>query len=181
MGLAIVHGIVESNNGKILVESQVGLGTVFKLYFPVTGKDEKQWPCETKELPHGTERILFVDDEIPIAKMSNRVLEGLGYAVTTETSSVDALALFRRNPDAFDLVITDMTMPGMTGDALASQMMTIRPDIPVVLCTGYYKNISEESVLKTGIRALIHKPVTREKMAGMIREVLDGERSVSPA
>ncbi|MCG8633876.1 MAG: PAS domain S-box protein [Desulfobacterales bacterium] len=181
MGLAIVHGIVESNNGKILVESQVGLGTVFKLYFPVTEKDEKQWPCEIKELPHGTERILFVDDEIPIAKMSNRVLEGLGYAVTTETSSVDALALFRRNPDAFDLVITDMTMPGMTGDALASQMMTIRPDIPVVLCTGYYKNISEESVLKTGIRALIHKPVTREKMAGMIREVLDGERSVSPA
>ncbi len=181
MGLAIVHGIVESHKGNILVESESGQGTVFRICLPITEKDEPQPSYEPKELPSGTERILFVDDEPPIIKMGNRILGDLGYSITTQTSSVEALALFRSDPAAFDLLITDMTMPEMTGDVLASEVMAIRPDLPVILCTGYSKNISEKSVAKIGIHALIHKPITRENLAGMIRKVLDEAKSNSPA
>ena len=141
MGLALVHGIVESYGGKITVDSELGKGTVFSIYLPITKKREDHRPYEKEKLPSGTERILFVDDELPIAKMGSQILERLGYQVTVRTSSVEALELFRSKPDDFDLVITDMTMPNMTGDELAMELIAFRSDIPVILCTGYSKKI----------------------------------------
>jgi len=173
MGLAVVHGIVESYGGKILVNSTIGQGTCFTIYLPITKKRKVHTHSAKKDLPLGTENILFVDDEAPIAKMGSKVLEQIGYSVTTRTSSVEALELFRSKPQAFDLVITDMTMPNMTGDKMAAKMMKIRSDIPVVLCTGYSKKISKESAADIGIKALVYKPVVKADLAKTVRKVLD--------
>ncbi|MBT8349701.1 MAG: response regulator [Deltaproteobacteria bacterium] len=126
-----------------------------------------------EDLPSGTERILFVDDEPSIAKMGCQNLEGLGYSITTRTSSVEALELFHSKPNDFDLVITDMTMPNMTVDQLAVEMMNIRPDIPVILCTGYSKIISDEMAAEIGIKAFTYKPVLKADLAKTVRKVLD--------
>jgi len=173
MGLATVHGIIESYGGKISVDSKLGQGTRFTIYLPMTGKRQEHHPYQPETLPTGKERILFVDDEAPIAKMGGQALERLGYTVSIRTSSIEALALFRTKPNDFDLVITDMTMPNMTGDSLAIELMKIRPDIPVVLCTGYSKNISEESASEMGIKAFIYKPVVKADLAKTVRKVLD--------
>jgi CheY-like chemotaxis protein len=130
-------------------------------------------PYETSDLPVGTERILFVDDELPIAKMSGRILEGLGYQVTVRTGSVEALELFTHKPGDFDLVITDMTMPNMPGDRLAAELIKIRPDIPVILCTGYSKKISEHSIAAIGIKTVEYKPLVKADLAKTVRKVLD--------
>ena len=177
MGLAVVHGIIEKYGGKISVNSTIGKGTCFTIYLPITKKRKVHMHAEKEELPHGNENILFVDDEAPIAKMGSKVLEQLGYSVTTRTSSVEALELFRSKPQAFDLVISDMTMPNMTGDVLAGELMKIRPDIPVVLCTGYSKKISEESAADIGIKALVYKPVVKADLAKTVRKVLDKTNS----
>ena len=132
---------------------------------------------EKENLPLGNENILFVDDEAPIAKMGGKVLEQLGYSVTTRTSSVEALELFRSKPQAFDLVVTDMTMPNMTGDKLAAEIMNIRSDISVVLCTGYSKKISEESAAEIGIKAFAYKPIVKADLAKTVRKVLDETKS----
>jgi CheY-like chemotaxis protein len=139
----------------------------------VTEKPRDAHADEPEELRGGPETILFVDDEVPIAKMGTQILQRLGYAVTKQTSSSEALALFKVQPDAFDLVITDMTMPGLTGDKLALEMMAVRPDIPVVLCTGYNKKISEEMATAIGIKAMVFKPITTVDLARTVREVLD--------
>lgn len=173
MGLAVVHGIVEKYNGKIFVKSTLGQGSVFTVYMPVTRKSYAYKFKETEELPSGTERILLVDDEAPIAAIGQRILESLGYSVITRTSSVKALELFHSNPADVDLVITDMAMPNMAGDRLASALMAIRPDIPVILCTGHSKKLSEESALAMGIKALLYKPVTKTDIAKTVRRVLD--------
>ncbi len=119
MGLAMVHGIIESYGGKISVDSKPGQGTLFTIYLPVTRKRQEHHPYQSETLPTGKERILFVDDEAPIAKMGGQALERLGYTVSIRTSSIEALELLRSKPNDFDLVITDMTMPNMTGDKLA--------------------------------------------------------------
>ena len=133
--------------------------------------------CVKENLPIGNENILFVDDEAPIAKMGSKVLEQLGYAVTARTSSIEALELFRSKPQTFDLVISDMTMPNMTGDKMAAEMINIRSDIPVVLCTGYSKKITEESAADIGIKALVYKPVVKADLAKTVRKVLDETKS----
>ncbi len=133
----------------------------------------------TATIPTGTERILFIDDEAALATAGKRMLEALGYEVVTRTSSVEALELFKSQPDRFDLVITDMTMPTMTGDKLAREMMTIRPDLPVILCTGFSARISETTALDLGIRAYVAKPVLIRKIAKTIRMVLD-EKILKP-
>ena len=175
MGLSMVHGIVSGYGGEITVESVPGQGTAFTVYLPVIKKYNIPQSSKTMKLPTGTEKILCVDDELPIAKMNRQVLEGLGYSVTVRTSSIEALELFRLKPDAFDLVITDMTMPNMTGDKLAVEVMDIRPDFPIILCTGYSNRMSEETADKLGIRAYLHKPVNKADLAQMVRKVLDNQ------
>ena len=173
MGLAMVHGIVETYGGKITVDSEVGKGTVFTIYLPITKKREAYRPYDDEKLPSGAEHILFVDDELPIAKMGSQILERLGYQVTVRTSSVEALELFRSKPNDFDLVITDMTMPNMTGDELAKELIVFRSDIPVILCTGYSKKINSEMAAGIGIRAFAYKPLVMAELAETIRKVLD--------
>jgi len=173
MGLAMVHGIVGSYGGHIDVESTVGQGTVFSIHLPITKKRGARLTLETEPISTGNERILFVDDEAPIADMSGRLLEQLGYRVTTRTSSTEALALFNQRPLDFDLVISDMTMPNMTGDRLALELLQIRPDLPVILCTGYSKRISEDTAVKIGVKAFIYKPIVKKDLAAAVRRVLD--------
>jgi PAS domain S-box-containing protein len=179
MGLSVVHGIVESYGGKITVVSELKKGSVFTVYLPITPKRISSHPDEMETLPAGTERVLFVDDETSIAEMAGMVLERLGYQVTTRTSSVAALNFFSTKANDFDLVITDMTMPGMTGDKLAVELMKIRADIPVILCTGYSKNISDETAKKLGIKAFAYKPIVRAHLAKTVRKVLDEAKSQS--
>ena len=173
MGLAIIHGIVESYGGMILVDSQLAAGTVFSIYLPLTKKSKDYQRYEEEKLPSGIERILFVDDEVSIAKMNGRTLERLGYRVTIRTSSIEALELFRSKTNDFDLIITDMTMPNMTGDELAKAAIALRPDIPVILCTGYSRKVSKEIAEEIGIRAFVYKPIVKADLAKTIRDVLD--------
>ncbi len=178
MGLATVHGTVKKYGGTIMVESKLGHGTVFAILLPVTQKRklENIEPYKPEKHPQGSEKILFVDDELPIVKMGRRVLERLGYEVETRTSSIEALELFQAKPYDFDLVISDMTMPGLTGDKLATEIMKIRRDIPVILCTGYSKKISDEIASKIGISAFAYKPMVKADLAKTIRDVLDGAK-----
>jgi two-component system, cell cycle sensor histidine kinase and response regulator CckA len=179
MGLAMVHGIMESYKGKIMVDSQPGEGTRFTLYFPVSKTQAEEHLDGSPELPTGRERILLVDDEYPIVNMAGMILERLGYNVTSRTSSIEALNLFRSRPMDFDLILTDMTMPNMTGAELASEIMRIRPDIPVVLCTGYSNKISETLSTQLGIRAFAYKPFIKKDMAVTLRRVLNENRTVT--
>ena len=172
MGLSVAHGIVGSCGGKIIATSELGKGSTFKIYLPSVEKDEPSQPLGAEPVKAGTERILFVDDEIPLADIGKQMIESLGYKVTTRTSSLEALELFRAKPDGFDLVITDMTMPNMTGDILAKEMIRIKPEIPVILCTGYSARITQQQAASMGIRAFVSKPVVRRDIAETIRSVL---------
>ena len=178
MGLSVIHGIVIEMQGAIQVESEPGKGTQFYVYLPVEKSTTTQEAFNTKSLIQvGNERILFVDDEEHVIKMGKRMLEQFGYHVTTHTSSIEALEAFRDTPDKFDIVITDMTMPDMTGDELSLELIKIRPDIPILLCTGFSENTSEEKALSLGIKGFIFKPVVMKDFAQKIREVLDENRA----
>ncbi len=179
MGLAMVQGIVETYGGKIYVQSQVGQGASFKVLLPVTRKRRVNHFCAPQDLPTGTEHILFVDDEAPIAEMGRQVLERLGYTVTIRTSSLEALALFKSKMNTFDLVVTDMTMPNMTGDELAKEIMLIRSGFPVVLCTGYSNKISDDIARQIGVKAFAYKPIVKAELAKTVRKVLDDARDKS--
>ncbi|MDA3895683.1 MAG: ATP-binding protein [Desulfobacteraceae bacterium] len=173
LGLSVVQGIVKNCGGEIIVESKIGKGTVFTIYLPVTKKREKIESYAQKEFPKGAESILVVDDEVPIVKMISQTLQGLGYQVTSSAGSIEALGVFKANPNAFDLVITDMNMPRMTGEKLSCELMKVRHNIPVILCTGFSKGISEERAAKIGTKALLKKPVLKGILAETIRKVLD--------
>jgi len=173
MGLAMVRGIVESYVGTILVESSPSVKTIFTIYLPITSNLENEITFENKTLPKGDEHILFVDDEPPIARMGSRILESLGYQVTTRTSSIEALELFKTKPNDFQLVITDMTMPHMTGDKFAIELRKIRADILIILCTGYSNKINAEGAQEIGINAFTYKPFSKADLASCVREVLD--------
>ncbi|MCD4719413.1 MAG: PAS domain S-box protein [Desulfobacula sp.] len=174
MGLAVVQGIVKSHNGSITVESQLGEGTTFIILFPIVeGKPEVKTKMTAKLPPAGSETILFVDDEESIADVTGQILEQLGYRVETQTNPQKALKLFQSKPHDFDLVITDMTMPQMTGVKLSEKLMDIRSDIPVIICTGHSSLIDEKKADQLGIAAYIMKPVSMLKIAKVIRKVLD--------
>ena len=179
LGLALVHSIVDSYGGKVDVESDLGKGTVFSIYIPTTNKIKTYRPYQKEELPTGTEKIMFIDDEASIAKVGSQIIKQLGYTVTIQTSSSEALELFRQNPHDFDLVITDTTMPNITGDKLAVEFMRIRPDIPVILCTGFSKKISEETIKQIGVKELVYKPFIKTDLAKAVRRVLDGAKLVT--
>ena len=175
MGLAVVHGIVKGHNGLITVESELGKGTTFSIFFPVV---EKEAVIETKtddKLPTGDERVLFIDDEESIAKLGRYRLERLGYKVEATTSPIEALALFCSQPDKFDLVITDLTMPKMTGDKLVKEILNIRPNLPIILCTGFSEKIDEKKAKEIGAADYIEKPLDMRGFAFKVRKVLDGK------
>ena len=173
MGLAVVHGIVKGHNGLITVQSEIGKGTTFSMVFPAVEEQAVSEPETGKELPTGDERILFIDDEEPLVKMGHQRLERLGYKVDATTSPIEALKRFRSRPDQFDLVITDLTMPKMTGDKLVKEILNIRPDIPVILCTGFSEKIDEKKANAIGAADYIEKPLDKRDFAFKIRKVLD--------
>ena len=171
MGLAVAHGIVKSYGGDIIAESEQGKGTTFTVYLPRVETDTPAIEKSSVKMPGGTERILFVDDEKVAVDAIGQMLETLGYKITSRTSSIEALEAFRNNPGAFDLVITDQTMPNMTGKELAEELMSIRPDIPIILCTGFSEHIDEIIAKEMGISFLM-KPIVLSQLANTIREVL---------
>jgi PAS domain S-box-containing protein len=173
LGLAVVQGIVKSCDGAVTVESEVGKGTAFHVYLPtikrkLTVEDEISTP-----LPMGSERILFIDDEQPLVEIGKLMLERLGYSVATRTSSIEALELFKADSDRFDLVITDIVMPNMTGDKLAKKIMDIRADIPIVLCTGYSEKFTRRNASEMGIQTLLMKPLVMRDLATVVRQAIE--------
>ncbi len=173
MGLSVVHGIVESHGGFITVESDVGKGSTFNIYFPVTEENEALKVETTTPFQTSTEHILLVDDEKSLLDMTKRILENLHYKVTTEISSVKALEIFKSNPDQFDLIITDQSMPNMSGSEFVAEILKVRPDIPIILCSGYSSKVSEENAKDKGISKYLNKPYSRKILSDAIREVLD--------
>jgi signal transduction histidine kinase/CheY-like chemotaxis protein len=174
LGLSVIHGIVKNHRGDITVTSSPGKGSTFQVYLPVIEDDVVATEFEpTNGAAKGNERILLIDDEEQIVSMEQQMLENLGYQVTARTDSKEALEEFTQQPQNFDLVITDMTMPHMSGDQLAKRLLDIKPDIPVILCTGFNEDITEEKALAMGIQKFVMKPVIKNDLATTIRTVLD--------
>ncbi len=180
MGLSVVHGIVKSMDGAIQVCSELGKGTDFHVYLPVAKEYSEETVRQTKEpIRGGCERIMLVDDEDAIIQMEQQMLERLGYQVVSHVNCLEILEMFRAAPDQFDMVITDMAMPNMSGDKLAAELIKIRPDIPILLCTGFSEKIPEKEAALLGIKNVLMKPIAKKDLANKIREMLDGAKGVT--
>lgn len=177
MGLAVVHGIIKNHGGSIRVQSSVGKGTVFTIHIPVI---DAILDCETAHDPEfiqgGKESILLVDDEFMIADTMKIMMEQLGYRVSAFTESSRAIEVFQDNPDAFDLVITDMTMPKITGDMLAARIQELRENMPVIICTGFNNRVEPENLKNRGIFEILSKPVRTTTLAKAIKKVLNAKK-----
>lgn len=178
MGMAVVHGIVKRHDGDITIKSREDKGTVFNIHFPIidTAPDENE-PVVGAQLRRGKEHILFVDDEEDLAKIGEQMLKYLGYEVEIRTSSVEALKAFQAKPNKFDAVITDQSMPNMTGVELAQEIINLRPDMPVILCTGFSETISEDKAAKLGIKKFLMKPLAIKDFSESLREVFEKQES----
>lgn len=174
MGLSVAHGIITTHGGTITVDSHLGVGTTFSIFLPHlqdTSSCLLQEPGKS-ELVKKEGHILFIDDEEVISQMGQRLLHHLGYTVTTCTSGLVALEIFRTNPDRFDAVITDQTMPKITGEHLATELLKIRPSLPIIVCTGFSYTLSPEKAQALGIRRLLNKPLLIQELAAALEEVL---------
>ncbi len=174
LGLAVVHGIVRSSGGDIRVESELDVGSSFHLYFPcVCDQDSQINDVISDVLPHGSEKILIVDDESALSELAGHMLGILGYTVNVSYSSKEALDLFKQDPETFDLLITDQTMPDLSGMSLAREILSVRPDLPVILYTGYSAAVDAEEAKSIGIRRFLMKPLSMSVLADVIRKTLD--------
>jgi len=174
MGLAVVHGIIKTCGGEVKVESESSKGATFKTYLPVIGTDkisEEEFK-QLDEIEGGNEEILFVDDELDLAHLGKLMLQKLGYQVIARTSSIKALEIFKKNPEKFDVIITDMTMPDLTGLQLLWEIRKIKPHQPVIICTGYNEHLAQTDIKSEGINAMVAKPLRIEDIAKVIRKVL---------
>ena len=181
LGLAVVYGIVRKHKGAVTVHSEGGKGAVFNVYLPLMADRTEPAPANGEDNREaGNERILLVDDEAAIVRVVTQMLERLGYDVTACTSSVGALEVFRKSPGIFDLVITDMTMPNMTGDQLTRELISVRPGIPVIISTGFSERINKNRAAELGVRGVLMKPVDMSEMARVVRKVLDARLSSAP-
>jgi len=176
LGLAIIHGIVKSYEGGIAVETSPDAGTTFFIYLPLANEKAVMVEDNKTEVKKGKERVLFVDDEEAAITAMKKILARLGYTATTSNSSRDALKIFKDNPAGFDLIITDMTMPGITGLQLVKEVRAIRLDIPVILCTGYSDQIDDEKAQMAGVNEFMIKPVSMFDIASAIRRVLEKDK-----
>ena len=178
MGLSTVHGIVKDHGGSIKVYSEPGVGTTFLVFLPLDETPPDHAAGSTEQPPRGNEHVLFVDDEKLLIEIGKELLEGLGYVVETRASSIDALEAFRIRPEKYDLIISDMTMPKITGDILAMEIHTIRPDIPVILCSGFSSRLDAENLKRAGVSKVLMKPVTLNDLAFAVRAVLDEAKNL---
>ncbi len=173
LGLSVVHGIVKSMKGSIAVSSKPGKGALFEVLIPIIIDDIVVLEEKVNRLPQGTERVLLIDDEPELIKVGRSMLEKLGYSVYSSSNPREALNLFESEPDKYDMVITDMTMPDLTGDKLAAELIRIKNDIPVILTTGFSVGMTEEKACEIGIKGFLMKPIDMLELAGMIRKILD--------
>jgi CheY-like chemotaxis protein len=173
MGLAVVFGIVQSHEGNIRVESATGRGTTFSIYLPTADTPSAKVPAYINTDHGGNEHILFVDDEKMLSDLYQSMLSKLGYNVTTFTDSTQALVQFKASPDRFDIVLTDQSMPNLTGLELSKEILKIRNNIPIILCTGYSKFVDEKTAKEAGIRDFCLKPLSKNEIARKIRYHLD--------
>jgi CheY-like chemotaxis protein len=178
MGLSVVYGIVKSYNGAIIVESGVGKGSTFNVYLPRIESIVAEVEPREQVVMGNSEHVLFIDDEQGLIEVAGAVLQKLGYRVTAMADARQALELFLEDPLQFDLIITDQSMPEITGIVLARQILEVRPDIPVILCTGFSEVVSPEEVKKMGLRDFLMKPVTKDGLARAIRRVLEQEEGI---
>ena len=175
LGLSVVYGIVKDLKGDVIVESVPGIGSTFRVLLPSPVSLEASKGTRSDEAPHGQERILFIDDEDFLAELGKELLEGLGYSVTAITNPHEAVGLFMKHPSKFDLVFTDMTMPGVTGIEVAKSLLKRKPGVPIILCTGYNDDVSKEKAMALGIRGFLMKPLSRNEIATAVRRVLDAK------
>ncbi|MCP3901481.1 MAG: response regulator, partial [Desulfobacteraceae bacterium] len=175
MGLSVVHGIVTNMKGTIVVDSKPKKGTKFNVYLPVEKHlvEDEQIISSKTEIQTGSEHILLVDDEEEILEMEEEMLERLGYQITSLHNSLEALKIFKANPDQFDMVITDMSMPNISGDKLATELIKIHPTIPIIICTGFNDTMTKQKAESLGVKGFLFKPIIMKKLSQKIREVLD--------
>jgi CheY-like chemotaxis protein len=180
LGLAIVDSIIEQHGGTIDVLSELGKGTKFEIFFPICLSSDKEWMDEIEpEKPLGTERVLFVDDEQDIVDINRNGLQRLGYSVTAFSNPLEAVEYFEFNSNDFDVVVTDLTMPKMTGTDLADRIHAVRPDIPLVLCSGFAKSAREVRGKLSGILEFVEKPIKPGSVGWAIRRVMEKQRAES--
>jgi CheY-like chemotaxis protein len=173
MGLAMVHGIIVRQGGKINVESELGKGSVFRVHLPLAQREiSMEQLVVYGALPNGSGRILLVDDEEQVVQVTGEILQGLGYEVVGRSSPGDALELFYNAPDQFDLVLTDLTMPGVTGLELSERVKSLRPDIPIILFTGYSDHVSRDAAVAAGISEYCLKPISMRELSTVIGRFL---------